>query len=48
MQKIKRKYRTVKAVGSERTDERTHESEFIGSLFGQARGTNKSVTLDQN
>ena len=36
MQKIKKKYRTVKAVGPERTDvqtnERTYESEFIGSF----------------
>ena len=32
MQKIKKKYRTVKAVGPERTHARTHESEFIGSL----------------
>ena len=34
MQKIRKKYRTVKAVGPERTDERTYErtyeSEFIG------------------
>ena len=32
MQKIKKKYRTVKAVGPERTDERTYETEFIGSF----------------
>ena len=32
MQKIKKKYRTVKAVGPERTYERTYESEFIGSF----------------
>ena len=34
--KIRKKYRTVKAVGPERTDERTYgrtnESEFIGSF----------------
>ena len=36
MQKIRKKYRTVKAVGPERTyertDGRTYESEFIGSF----------------
>ena len=32
MQKIRKKYRTVNAVGPERTDGRTHESEFIGSF----------------
>ena len=36
MQKIRKKYRTVKAVGPERTDGRTdgrtNESEFIGSF----------------
>ena len=36
MQKIRKKYRTVKAVGPERTDVRTdgrtYKSEFIGSL----------------
>ena len=32
MQKIRKKHRTVKAVGPERTDGRTYESEFIGSF----------------
>ena len=36
LQKIRKKYRTVKAVGPERTDERTYGrtngSEFIGSF----------------
>ena len=32
MQKIRKKYQTVKAVGPELTYIRTHESEFIGSF----------------
>ena len=43
MQKIRKKYRTVKAVGPERTNARTHKRESIGPSANAERPKNRTV-----
>ena len=47
MQKIRKKYWTVKAVGPERTNGRTDESEFIG-FFRSLKTSGEPLTLQKN